>query len=219
MNTLKLILLRHGRTAHNFGLRLTGWGDPDLDELGREQAEAAAQRLVQEFDIETIYSSPLKRARQTAEPLVRLTGHNPHIRDGLKELNFGEVEGLTMEEIREKHPQLFVNNPRMDDPDFTWPGGESRLVFHTRVDKAMWEIIKHEAGKHKTVAVVAHGGSIAGFVAELKTGKPFVWRDFLLDNCQHYVVDVHFEQLPLEREEVKLEVAYTGRLVPLAPDK
>ncbi len=192
MSKLNLILLRHGETDHNTGLRLTGWGDPDLNEKGQEQARQAADQLASQFEIEQIYVSSLRRARQTAEPLARLTGHSPIVLDGLKELNFGEMEGMTIPEIKERLPEIF-SAWRSDDPDFGWPGGETRIAFHTRVDKALWQIIQAEAGVHKTVAVVGHGAALAGFVTEIMTGSPFLWREWLLENCEHYVISVNYE--------------------------
>ncbi len=218
MQTLNLILVRHGRTSHNLGLRLTGWGDPDLDDRGREQAQAMAEKVTGQFKIDALYASTLQRARQTAGFLTELTGLVPEIKEDLKELNFGEVEGMTIPEIKSTYPDLFANWRSFDEPEFAWPGGETKMVFHTRVDQAIWEIIQAEAGVHSNVAVVAHGGSLAGFICELTTGKPYQWREFLLDNCEYYVVEVHFEQTPLTRDNCTLKVAYTGRIVPLAAD-
>ncbi|MDB5079891.1 MAG: hypothetical protein JWP00_1815 [Chloroflexi bacterium] len=218
MQTLNLILVRHGRTSHNLGLRLTGWGDPGLDERGLEQARAMAEKVTAEFKIEALYASPLQRARQTAGALTELTGLVPEIKEDLKELNFGEVEGMTIPEIKTHYPDLFKNWRSFDEPEFSWPGGETKMVFHTRVDRAIWEIILAEAGVHSNVGIVAHGGSLAGFFSELVSGQPFQWREFLLDNCEYYVVQVHFEQTPITRENCTLKVAFAGQMLPLAAD-
>lgn len=211
-------MVRHGRTEHNTALRLTGWGDPELDELGCEQAETVAAKLLEEFPgIGAIYASPLKRAQQTAAPIAERTGLQPRLHEGLKELYFGEVEGMTIPEVRAAHPNLFVNWRSQEEPHFSWPGGETRMVFHTRVDRAMWDIIVAEAGQHEAVAIVAHGGSLAGFISELQTGQPYAWRQFLLENCQYYVVEVHYEAVPVTRDSCTLRVTYTGELLPLPP--
>jgi len=219
MQTLSLILIRHGRTAHNLGLRLTGWGDPDLDELGREQAHNMAEKVTGQFKLDALYASSLQRARQTAEALTELTGLVPEIKEDLKELNFGEVEGMTIPEIKTNFPDLFANWRSFDEPEFAWPGGETKMVFHTRVDRAIWDIIVAEAGVHSNVAVVAHGGSLAGFICELLTGSPYLWREHLLDNCEYYVVEVHFVQTPITRDNCTLKLVYTGHIVPLAADR
>lgn len=218
MKTLKLVLLRHGQTDHNFTLRLTGWADPELDELGRQQATQAADHLFHNFMIEAIYTTPLNRAWQTAAPLANLTGLVPIQHAGLKELNFGEVEGMSIPDAKVKHAEQFAQWRTNDDPHFAWPGGETRMVFHTRVDQAIWEIILANAGKHETVAVVAHGGSLAGFVCELQTGSPYAWRQFLLRNCEYYVVEVHYEDLPVTRQNCKLQVVHVGELLPISAE-
>ncbi len=218
MKTLRLILLRHGQTDHNTGLRLTGWGDPGLDTTGMAQAAEVATQLTQAYQIDAIYTSPLKRAVQTAQPLVAITGLVPSVNEGLKELNFGEVEGMTIPEAKERFPHLFATWRSLDEPEFSWPGGETRMVFHTRVDRAMWDIILAEAGQHETVVIVAHGGSLAGFFSELQTGQPYAWRQFLLENCQYYVIEVDYEQTPVTRQNCTLKVVYTGKMMPLPKD-
>lgn len=218
MNKLKLIMLRHGETDHNSGLRLTGWGDPDLNERGREQARLAAERIVAEHRIEQIYVSPLRRARQTAEALENLINLTPLVKEGLKELNFGEMEGMSIPEIKEHRPELFTAW-RSDDPEFGWPGGESRITFHTRVDRAIWEIIQAEAGVHDTVAIVGHGAALAGFVTEIQTGSPFLWREWLLENAEHYVISVFFQgNSPVEKGKVTFKLEYMGRQLDLTQE-
>jgi 2,3-bisphosphoglycerate-dependent phosphoglycerate mutase len=219
MKTLRLILVRHGQTDHNTGLRLTGWGDPPLDELGLFQAEHVAIELTEKYHIGALYASPLQRALQTAKPLKEKTGLTIQIHEGLKELHFGEVEGMTFPEAKEKYPDHFIDwRTRLDLPEFSWPGGETRIAFHTRVDRALWDIIVTEAGRAETVAIVAHGGTLAGFISELETGEPYAWRRFLLENCQYYIVEVHFEQTPLTRDNCTLQIVHTGKLMPMPED-
>jgi broad specificity phosphatase PhoE len=218
MSKLNLILLRHGETDHNSGLRLTGWGDPELNERGKAQARSAALRLTAEHKIEQIYVSPLIRARQTAEPLAELTGLTPLVKADLKELNFGEMEGMSIPEIKERMPELFTAW-RSNDPDFGWPGGETRQTFHTRVDRALWEIIINSAGIHNTVAVVGHGAALAGFVTEIMTGSPYLWREWLLENCEHYIIQVDYQHgLPLQRDKVTFRLDYIGKKLELVEE-
>ncbi len=218
MIKLKLILVRHGETDHNTGLRLTGWGDPDLNEKGRAQAQELAENLAAEYKIEQIYTSPLRRASQTALPLASLTGLTPIVKEDLKELNFGEMEGMTIPEIKEQMPDVFTAW-RSNDPLFEWPGGENRQVFHSRVDKATWEIIQAEIGVREVVAIIGHGAALAGFVTEIVTGSPFLWREWLLDNGQHYIIEVEFPAgSARERKEVKFSLSYVGNQLDLASE-
>lgn len=198
-------------------MRLTGWGDPFLNEIGQQQALAVRDKLLTEFpQIDAIHSSPLTRAIQTATPLLEALQLPLTTHPDLKEYYFGEVEGMTFSEVQEKYGDLFKNWRSPDEPQFAWPGGETRMVFHTRVDQAIWNIIQTEAGQHKTVAIFGHGGALAGFIAELETGQPYLWRQFLLDNCEFYVVEVHFPTTPVTRENCTLQVAYKGKILPVS---
>lgn len=212
-------MVRHGITDHNAGLRLTGWGDPDLNEAGLQQAEEAAERLVSQYQFEGLYVSPLRRAVQTAQPFSRLSGLEPVYIADLKELNFGEAEGRSIAEMKDLYPEMFAAWREHGNPDFSWPGGEKRSVFHGRVDRAIWEIIRAEVEKkHQTTAIVGHGAALAGFVTEILTGNAFGWREFLLDNCQHYHVRVTYDPAqPIEKQTVQMEVVSMGRRLELLP--
>lgn len=220
MKTLNLILLRHGMTDHNSGLRLTGWGDPELNETGHSQAAEVAAKLVKEFKIEAIFASPLTRTVQTASYLAKTINLPVKYDAGLKELNFGEMEGFSIRELMDKHPDMYRAWRGADDPHFGWPGGETRIAFHTRVDQAVWRVIAESvADNFKTVAIVAHGGALAGFVSEILVGMPYKWRDYLLENCEYYVVAVDYDETkPIEKESVGLRVLSMGKTVPIGPN-
>jgi broad specificity phosphatase PhoE len=235
--TLNLVLLRHGTTDHNTGLRLTGWGDPDLNEVGRSEAAKAALDLAATYPIEAIYTSTLKRAQQTAAYLSEATGLPLNVDADLKELNFGEMEGRTIPEMRESHPELFTAWRDSNNPDFGWPGGETRQIFHSRVDLAIWRAIQASIAQgYDTVAIVGHGAALAGFVTEILVGSPFGWRNYLLQNCEHYVVAVDYPVLTetlsegasvqvidhnvalVEKEQVSLRVVKIGKTIDLAAE-
>lgn len=219
--TLNLILLRHGITDHNTGLRLTGWGDPDLNPEGQAQAKAATSKLAQAHKIEAIYVSPLRRAQQTAQYLADVTGLPLIFDPDLKELNFGEMEGRTIPEMKELHPELFTAWRSAADPDFGWPGGETRLDFHTRVDQAIWRVIQDSvAHGYETVAIVGHGGALAGFASEILVGQPYVWREYLLENCEYYLVAADYEansDTKIEKNQVGLRLVTMGKLLGWEP--
>lgn len=212
MKELDLIMLRHGVTDHNTGLRLTGWGDPELNETGKHQAEDTAKELIAKFQFEAIYTSTLKRAIQTAAPFARLTGLTPLQMENLKEYNFGEMEGRTIQEMKEHFPEMFAAWRKADEPDFSWPGGEKRSVFHGRVDTAIWEVIRNEVlANHQTVLIVGHGAALAGFVTEILTGNPLGWREYLLDNCQYYHLRIIYNPAkPIEKQSVGMDIISMG---------
>ena len=147
---MKLLLLRHGESEWNAAGRWQGWGDPPLSQRGRDQAAAAA-RALPAFD--AVYSSDLRRARETAEIIA---GGRIETDVDLREIDVGEWTGLTDAEIEQRGPgQLQAwRSLELQQP----PGGEHRDQLRTRVLRAVDRIAsKHPSG---TVLVVTHGGAI-----------------------------------------------------------
>src|SRR5262245_65615545 len=99
----ELLLTRHGETDWNREHRVQGHTDVPLNENGREQARALAERLV-DVPLAAIYASDLARARETAEIVARRLGLGVVLDPGLREKNFGSWEGLTDVEIAERFP-------------------------------------------------------------------------------------------------------------------
>ena len=95
---MRLVLVRHGETDWNKTRRIQGISDLELNETGRKQAEALAQALRNE-KVEAIYSSPLKRASDTAQAIGRYHAVEIVTLFGLRELDAGEVDGLTYKEM------------------------------------------------------------------------------------------------------------------------
>jgi len=183
----RLILVRHGQTLHNVAGKVAGWTDSPLSEAGRAQAEVLAAHLAERHTLHALYSSPLQRARHTAETIGRRVGLEPIFRDDLKELNFGEMENLTEAEIAARHPDVWAAAQVLEDHSFAWPGGESRGAFYERVRRALQEIAA--AHPDQTVAVVSHGGVVGSYVADALEGQPQLWRKYLARNCS--VTEVH----------------------------
>src|SRR3954464_16072660 len=98
MFTRPFYYLRHGETEANAARIIAGSLDVDLTPLGREQAIAAAQALLDE-PITGIYASPLRRARETAEPIAEALGLSLNIIDEIAERNWGELEGQPRQRI------------------------------------------------------------------------------------------------------------------------
>ncbi len=176
--TTRLILIRHGETEHNVEGRMAGWTDSPLTELGRSQAERLARHVADRYRLDRIYSSPLQRARHTAEAIGRHVHLRPILRDDLKEIHFGKFEGLTKAEIAARFPGMVE---RRDEPFFEYPGGESTEHFSKRIRHAFRGIISESEGK--TVAVVAHGGVLGAYISDLQSGEPHLWRQFIPRNC------------------------------------
>jgi probable phosphoglycerate mutase len=126
----RLLLLRHGQTPLSIEKRYSGLGDPQLTPEGERQAAAAARRL-RSYDIGAIVSSPLGRARRTAEIVAAEVGRQVQVDEDLREVDFGEWEGLTFAEVRKKWPNEMA--AWLADPAVAPPGGESFLDAQQRV--------------------------------------------------------------------------------------
>ena len=150
---IKLILVRHGETAWNREHRIQGGNsDVDLNELGRKQVERLALAL-KETKIDAIYSSPLKRAFDTA---VAIASHHRlavQVEPDLREMEVGELEGVSIAEIGANLSQLLLQW-RQGQGLERLPGGESVADLADR----MWVVIQSINAKHQqgTVVVVSH---------------------------------------------------------------
>ena len=129
-----LLLVRHAETDDNVNMRLSGWTDTDLSPRGESQVELLADHFNRAHGhVEALYSSPLLRARRTADAIGALTGHTPILLDDLREMYFGELDGRPFEELREAYAHLLEADENSELEDFVWPSGESRSGFTQRV--------------------------------------------------------------------------------------
>jgi broad specificity phosphatase PhoE len=156
----RLILIRHGSTDFNLEKRYSGFIDIGLNDKGKKEARTLYERLKQE-KIDKVYTSDRKRAIQTAKIIFKDIKIKK-IPD-LRELHFGCFEGLTHEEIMEKHSRVYKKWLN-DHFCVAIPGGEDLNDFRKRIINAIKKIIS--LNRDKTVAVVCHGGSIS-----MLTGK------------------------------------------------
>ncbi|PRR81044.1 histidine phosphatase family protein [Clostridium vincentii] len=157
----KVFLVRHGETEWNKLGKFQGCKDIDLSEEGILQAKYLSEKFNDNFDY--IYTSPLKRAVQTSEVIAANKEIKPIIKNDLREINFGEWEGLTLKEISSNFPKEF-NNWRNDKIEAPLCGGDLSLkIASKRAKAAITEIAdKH---KEKKILIVAHGGIIkAGLI-------------------------------------------------------
>ena len=172
---MRLLLARHGQSVWNQVRKFQGANDVDLSDLGRAQAEALGRALRGGYRVAAAYSSPMRRALDTAEIALAGTGIPVVPIPDLRELSLGEWEGCTVDEIRarEGNPYLaWVRSP-LDCPP---PGGEPLPDVCARVLHAIGRIgANHRNGDD--VLVVAHGGVISVYLCHL-LGVSFnaLWR-------------------------------------------
>jgi len=151
----ELLFIRHGETDWNLQQRFQGQIDVPLNATGLAQAERLATRLGGERH-DQFFTSDLSRARQTAAPLAAAWGHEPVALAGLREQNFGVLEGLDVPTIKARHADLWQRWLEQR-ADFCLPGGESLRQFHTRVLGAVRELAA-QAPTGQRLAIVTHGG-------------------------------------------------------------
>lgn len=163
------LLLRHGETAHTVEKRFSGFGgaDPELTALGERQAAAAADRLAAERlgagdGIDAVVSSPMRRARQTADAAASVLELDVREVEGFRECAFGDWEGLTFAEVREGWPGELA--AWLADPTAAPPGGESFADVRRRVLVARDKLLARYAAS--AVLVVAHVTPIKVLVSD-----------------------------------------------------
>jgi probable phosphoglycerate mutase len=150
----RLVLVRHGETALTAQRRYSGRGDPELSERGRDQARAAARRVVALAPTaDLVVSSPLSRCTGTAAPIAEaLNGALLRTDVDLIECDFGLWEGLTYGEVRDRWPA--EHDRWLSSPTVAPPGGESFRSVAARVERAVTRLRDTQPGR--TVVVVSH---------------------------------------------------------------
>ena len=150
----ELVFIRHGETDWNRQQRFQGQIDVPLNAIGHLQAQRLAEALSGErFDL--LVSSDLQRARQTIAPLERQHARPALTQADWREQGFGVLEGLSVDEIKARHPELWAQWLR-HDADYSLPEGESVRRFHARVVEAVRGLVRQHEGRR--LLIVTHGG-------------------------------------------------------------
>ncbi len=189
---MKLYLARHGETRWNHENRLQGQKNSPLTEKGLKQVKEMAL-FFSEIELDIIYSSPLERAKQTAEEIAKFKKTEPVFAEELKEISFGILEGLTKKEIEEVFPGLWEK--RHDDKfHFRIPEGESYFDLTKRAEKFLKKLKeKHSEKGNESILVVSHGcmtrailGCFAKSIPEHEIAN--------LGVSHEYVYEIEFEE-------------------------
>ncbi|MEM9174478.1 MAG: histidine phosphatase family protein [Myxococcota bacterium] len=157
-----MILVRHGETAGQSSIRYYGATDVPLSDEGRDQVRAARDRIRGET-FQSVWASTLCRSWESAK--IVAPGHAIHLESNFREIDFGDWEGLTADEIAEVDPAGYA---RWQDEGlaFTFPGGEARDVLRARVARGLERI---RASGAESVLVAVHKGVVRALL-ELITG-------------------------------------------------
>ena len=171
----RFVLLRHGQTALSVERRYSGRGNPELTEVGRGQAAAAAGRIADGRlgTIDAVVASPLARTTATAQAAADALGLTVQRYDGLIETDFGDWEGLTFREAADRDPEL--HRRWLSDVDVAPPGGESFASVGERIARARAELVGEFSGK--TVLAVSHVTPIKTMLRDaLSVGPELLFR-------------------------------------------
>jgi len=162
------ILLRHGQTALSVERRFAGRGDAPLTDVGRQQAAAAAARLKARGGIDLVVSSPLSRARHTAEAVASATGAGLLVDEDLAETDFGDWEGLTFGEVMQRWPEEM--KAWMASADVAPPGGESLSGAARRTLTSLDRLLAEHV--HAKMVLVSHVTPIKTIICQALLAPP-----------------------------------------------
>ena len=178
---MRLILARHGESVANVARRYQGHDDP-LTGRGRDQARRLAAALAARDDLLALYASPLARSWETATVVGQATGLTPTPVMDLREIECGEVVGLTPEEFAIRWPEEARRMPE-GGLDWCFPGGETARVFQARVASAIERIVTAHEDQQGSVVIIAHGGALTWALAHLLGEEVTDWPAYRLNNC------------------------------------
>ncbi len=177
---MEVYLVRHGETESNKERRYLGWTESPLSPLGLRQAEEVGHYLAS-HGIDELYCSDLNRALHTARVIGAGCGVKPVITPLLREIHFGQWEGLTFDEIESKWGSEISR--WLDDPFHkAAPGGESLQEVCGRMSEFL-ATVSEAAPDGRRIAAVSHGGSIRALLFNiLKLTRAAFW-DIKIDNA------------------------------------
>ncbi len=157
---MRLWLARHGETDENTAGRILGRRDPPLGPSGIAQAEALARRMA-DAGLAAVWTSPLQRARRTAEVVAAAFGLEPVVLEGLIESDRGDWEGRRVADLARDSPELHAAF-LAGEPSFRFPGGESLAEQQARTRSSLATV----AAGPLPALVVAHAGTIRAALAD-----------------------------------------------------
>lgn len=149
-----IYLTRHGETEWNIEKRLQGRGDSPLTKYGIQRAKELRDRI-KNIDIDVIYSSPIKRALNTANILRGNKNIDIVTDDSLMEMCFGDYEGKKIDIIQKENPSWDINLIMQGNVEICAPNGENLKEVRERISKLMNKIIAENIGK--SILIVTHG--------------------------------------------------------------
>lgn len=183
---IKLILVRHALTTDNKNYKLSGHIDSVVSQEGKEQIKRLTNYL-KDIHIDKIYTTTSKRTKDTVYELSKLKSIDIIEKESLKEINFGDFEGMTFDEIKSKYPKEFQKMIN-EGYDYKYPNGESLIMTYGRVAKEIDEIILDN--EDRTVLICSHGGTIRNILTYLISDSYEYHWNFKIDNASISILEV-----------------------------
>ncbi|HEX2931228.1 MAG TPA: histidine phosphatase family protein, partial [Candidatus Binatia bacterium] len=177
---MEIVLVRHGATDWNLQGRCQGSTDRNLSDVGIRQAEQIATLFSKE-NIHALYSSNLRRAVQTAELISQPHNLPVMIEDDVRELDHGELEGLTFNEIKKSYGE-FLTRWRSEPAEIRVPGGERLTDVAERAWNGLSQIVERHPQAER-ILVVSHNFPILGIICRVTNTPLNDYRTFHLDPC------------------------------------
>ncbi len=183
---VKLILVRHALTVDNQKSRLSGHIDSSISEEGKEQIDKITNYL-KDFDIDKIYTTTSSRTKDTVKKLSELKSIEIIEKESLKEISFGDFEGLTFDEIKDKYPKEFQDMIQKGY-EYKYPNGESLIDSYNRVCIELDNIISNN--DDRTILICSHGGTIRNIITYLISNSYKYHWNFKIDNGSVTILEV-----------------------------
>ena len=183
---VKLILVRHALTVDNQKSRLSGHIDSSISEEGKEQIDKIINYL-KDFYIDKIYTTTSSRTKDTVKKLSELKSIEIIEKESLKEISFGDFEGLTFDEINDKYPKEFQDMIEKGY-EYKYPNGESLIDSYNRVCIELDNIISNN--DDRTILICSHGGTIRNIITYLISNSYKYHWNFKIDNGSVTILEI-----------------------------
>ena len=183
---VKLILVRHALTVDNQKSRLSGHIDSSISEEVKEEIERMTDYL-KDCEIDKIYATTSSITKDTVKKLSELKSIEIIEKESLKEISFGDFEGLTFDEIKDKYPKEFQDMIEKGY-EYKYPNGESLIDSYNRVCIELDNIISNN--DDRTILICSHGGTIRNIITYLISNSYKYHWNFKIDNGSVTILEV-----------------------------
>lgn len=183
---IKLILVRHALTIDNQNNRLSGHIDSTVSEVGKKQIDNLTN-YIKNIKIDKIYTTTSSRTKDTVKKIAHIKKLEIIEKENLKEISFGDFEGITFEEIKKSYPDEF-QNMISKGYEYKYPNGESLIDSYNRVVDEVKNILFEN--KNKVVLICSHGGTIRNIITYLISNSYEYHWNFKIDNASVTILEI-----------------------------